>query len=48
MLKMCLFKNVQKNEFHDLPTPDGSELIEGIKMKKILKFVPPRSLISSP
>ena len=29
-----------------LPTPGWSDLVEGIKMKKILKFVPSRLLIS--
>ena len=28
------------------PTPSGSELVEGIRMTKILKFVPSRLLIS--
>ena len=28
------------------PTPEGSELVKGIKMKKILKFAPSRLLKS--
>ena len=28
------------------PTPEGSDLVKGIKMKKILKFVPSRLLKS--
>ena len=28
------------------PTPEGSELVKGIEMKKILKFVPSRLLKS--
>ena len=49
-LKICLryvyLRTLKRANFMIWPTPDGSELVEGIKMKKILKFVPSRLLIS--
>ena len=44
MFEICLSKNIQKSKFHDLTHVLGRELAEGIKMKKILKFVPSRLL----
>ena len=47
MLKICLSKNIQKSKFNDyIPTPEESVLVKGIKMMKILKFVPSRLLKS--
>ena len=37
---ISLSKNIEQSKFHDLTHAWGSELVEGIKMKKILKFVP--------
>ena len=39
-------RTLRRENFMIWPTPGGSELIEGIKMKEILKFVPSRLLIS--
>ena len=44
MLKVCLSKNIQKSKFHDLTYAEGSKLVKGFKMKKMLKFVPSRLL----
>ena len=44
MLKICLSKHIERANFIISPTLGGSELVEGIKMKKILRFVPSRLL----
>ena len=45
-LKYAYLRTLKRANFMIWPTPDGSELVKGIRMKKILKFVPSRLLIS--
>ena len=44
MLKVWLYMNIQKSKFYDLPTPEWTELVKGLEMQEILKFVPFRLL----
>ena len=46
MHEICLTKNIQKTEFHDLTHFGDRELVEG-QNEEILKFVPSR-LLKSP
>ena len=47
MLKICLSNNIKKKtNFMIRPVPEGREVVKGIKMKKILKFVLSRLLKS--
>ena len=46
-LKYAYLRSLKRENFMIWPTPEGSELVKGIKMKKILKFVPSR-LLKSP
>ena len=48
VLKMCLSKNIKKNNFHDLTHAfhGGMELVEGIEWEKSLEIVP-SSLLNS-
>ena len=43
--KYAYLKTFKRANFMIRPTPEGSELAKGIKMKKILKFVASRLLI---
>ena len=45
-LKYAYLRTLKRANFMIWPTPDESNLVQGIKMKKILKFVPSRLLIS--
>ena len=45
-LKYAYLRTLKRANFMIRPTSDGSDLVEGIKMKKILKFVPSRLLMS--
>ena len=44
--KYAYLRSLKGENFMMWPTPGESELVEGIKIKKILKFVPSRLLIS--
>ena len=44
--KYAYLRTLKRADFMILPPSEGSELVKGIKMKKILKFAPSRLLIS--
>ena len=44
--KYAYWRTLKIANFMILPTSEGSEFVKGIKMKKILKFVPSRLPIS--
>ena len=45
-LKYAYLQTLKREDFMIWPTPCRSELVEGIEMAKILRFVPSRLLIS--
>ena len=44
--KYAYLRSLERENFMIWPTPGRGELVEGIKIKKILKFVPSLLLIS--